>query len=100
MLSLVNKYGLSHVCANPEFQNIEHVRDGKVGDRTIMFNFPYIDMHFNLIKLDYNLDAFNIEFFLRGTKDKELEFQNLFEYLFWTSLHGPGLKYILLKTLP
>ena len=100
MLSLVNKYGLSHVCANPEFENIENVGDGKDGDRDIMFNFPYIDMHFNLIKLDYNLHAFNIEFFLRGTKDKELEFQNLFEYLFWTSLHGPGLKYILLKTLP
>ena len=96
MLSLVNKYGLSHVCANPEFENIENRGDGKDKDRDIMFNFPYIDMHF---KLNNNRDAI-IEFFLRGTKDKELEFQNLFEYLFWTSLHGPGLKYILLKTLP
>ena len=88
MLSLVNKYGLSHVCANPEFENIENDGDGKDGDRDIMFNFPYIDMHFKLNNNDYDFDI--IEFFLRGTKDKELEFQNLFEYLFWTSLHGSG----------
>ena len=90
MLSLVNKYGLSHVCANLEFENIENDGDGKDGDRDIMFNFPYIDMHF---KLNNNRDAI-IEFFLRGTKDKDLEFQNLFEYLFWTSLHGAGVIFI------
>ena len=90
MLSLVNKYGLSHVCANPEFQNIEHVRDGKVGDRTIMFNFPFLDMHF---KENENYSDENYDFFLRGTKDKEIEFKNLFEYLFWTSLHGSGLTF-------
>ena len=95
MLSLVNKYGLSHVCANPEFQNIEHMLDGKLGDRTIMLNFPYLDMR---LREDDHSEK-NYEFFLRGTKDKEIEFENLFEYLFWTSLHGPGLKYLLLKTL-
>ena len=83
MLSLVNKYGLSHVCADPEFKNIEYFGDGKDGNRDI-FNFPYLDMHFN---------ETSSGIFLRGTKDKEWEFKNLFEYLFWTSLHGPGSSY-------
>ena len=45
MLSLVNKYGLSHVCADPEFENIEYFGDEKGGDREIPINFPYLDMH-------------------------------------------------------
>ena len=102
MLYLVNKYGLSHVCADPEFENIEYYGDQK-GGREIPINFPYLDMHAKpefSSKLPEKLTGINIEFFLRGAKDKVWEFQNLFEYLFWTSLHGPGLKYILLKTLP
>ena len=90
MLSLVNKYGLSHVCADPEFENIEYFGDEKGGDREIPINFPYLDMH---AKPRFSRDwlaGINIEFFLRGTKDKMWEFQNLFEYLFWTSLHGAG----------
>ena len=92
MLSLVNKYGLSHVCADPEFENIEYLGDQK-GDREIAINFPYLDMH---VKPEFYrewpeiLAGINIEYFLRGTKDKVWEFQNLFEYLFWTSLHGSG----------
>ena len=97
MLSLVNKYGLSHVCADPEFENIEYFGDQKGGDREIPINFPYLDMH---AKPEFSrewpekLAGINIEFFLRGTKDKEWEFQNLFEYLFWTSLHGAGKIYL------
>ena len=99
MLSLVNKYGLSHVCANPEFENIEHWGDGKDGDRDFMFNFPYLDMYIQEAYFSKNWPETSMAFFLRGTKDKEWKFQNLFEYLYWTSLHGSGLKYLLLKSV-
>ena len=95
MLSLVNKYGLSHVCADPEFENIEYSWDQK-GDRDFAYeiNFPYLDMHLKpgIIYREWPeiLAGINIEYFLRGTKDKVWEFQNLFEYLLWTSLHGAG----------
>ena len=89
MLSLVNKYGLSHVCADPEFRNIEYEGDGK-RYREIPINFPYLDMHSKPEFSHTTLARINIEFFLRGTKDKVREFQNLFEYLYWTSLHGAG----------
>ena len=88
MLSLVNKYGLSHVCADPEFKNIEYIGDGK-RFREIKINFPYLDMHLKVFT-HTGSPRINIEFFLRGTKDKVWEFQNLFEYLYWTSLHGAG----------
>ena len=32
----------------------------------------------------------NIEFYFRGTEDEKFEFQNLFEYLLFKSLHGGG----------
>ena len=93
MLSLVNKYGLSHVCADSEFKNIEYIGDGK-GQSGIPINFPYLDMHLkpdlSVIPGTENLAGLKIDFFLRGTKDKAWKFQNLFEYLFWTNLHGAG----------
>ena len=85
MLSLVNKYGLSHVCANREFQNIEYWGDGKDdGDRDSLFNFPYIDMHFS--------NGSIIEFYFRGTKERSLKFQTLFEYFLSIKNHGIGLE--------
>ena len=105
MLSLVNKYGLSHVCANPEFENIDFLRQYN-------YNFPYLDIYLKKENLPYDdlpdSEIFgrdceselrtefsrSIEFFLRGTKDKDWEFKNLFEYLFWTKSHRPGFNYL------
>ena len=98
MLSLVNKYGLSHVCANREFQNIEYWGDGKKGDRRgYLYNFPYIDMHFSKVQefyedLIYGGYTSKIEFYFRGTKERSLKFQNLFEYFLSIANHGIGLK--------
>ena len=89
MLSLVNKYGLSHVCADREFKNIEYVGDGK-GSGFTPINFPYLDIKLKPDFVDGSLAKLNIDFFLRGTKDNSWKFQNLFEYLFWTNLHGAG----------
>ena len=74
MLILINKYGLSHVCALPEFKN--------VGNQLLFlpYNFPYLDIYFPSNE--------TIEFYYRGTKDRTLEFKNLFEYLVWTTLNG------------
>ena len=98
MLFLVKKYGLSHVCANSEFKNIEDFALDGDDDVTILsqvsphfvsnFNFPYLDIYF---KKQANIEwsnAFKIEFYFRGRKHQEIELQNLFEYLLWTSLHG------------
>ena len=99
MLSLINKYGLSHVCANREFQNIEYWGDGKVGDseREYLFNFPYIDMHFSKEESEDSTsyqwaEESKIEFYFRGTNERSLKFQNLFEYFLSIANHGIGLQ--------
>ena len=51
MLRLVNHYGLSHVCANDEFENIELLHEYPHEEEDIArfyepFNFPYLDIHF------------------------------------------------------
>ena len=74
MLILVNKYGLSHVCALPEFKNIG------IQLLTKPYNFPYLDIYFPSDEA--------IEFYYRGIKDRNLKFKNLFEYLVWTALNG------------
>ena len=76
MLMLVNEYGLSHVCALREFQNIG---DSLYKQR---YNFPYLDIY-----LSGNLE---IEFYYRGTKDRKLIFKNLFEFLLWADTNGQG----------
>ena len=55
MLILVNKYGLNHICALPEFKNIGIVDPSKLG-----YNFPYLDIY-----LSYNESRSysNIEFY-------------------------------------
>ena len=82
MLMLVNKFGLSHVCAFQEFQNIGDPLCYDPKCKPLPYNFPYLDIYLpgNLI----------IEFYFRGTKDRNLKFQNLFEYLLWTSSHRQG----------
>ena len=90
MLLLVNKYGLSHVCALEEFQNL-----GIPSDR-LPYNFPNLDILFPLGLRSSPSDScfdscFNsaaIEFFYRGVHDRQLEFNNLFEYLLWTASNG------------
>ena len=115
MLSLVKTFGLSHVCARSEFENIGAFVSA---DNTKPnFNFPYLDIYFYDERLfnQQDLTSFpgkgfeifspfqienhqekSIKFYFRGAKDQELEFQNLFEYLLVTSLHGKGLTNFLL----
>ena len=84
MLSLVNTYGLSHICANREFQNFEYLEDRKDEIKLEnLYNFPYIDIYFS---------EEHIEFYFRGTKERSLQFQNLFEYFLSTRNHGIGLR--------
>lgn len=107
MLSLVKRYGLSHVCARSEFENIgPYVSDDNSRPR---FNFPYLDIYIyqENTSQEYTREVFgeifpsfrkdyqekNIKFYFRGAKDEDLEFQNLFEYLLSTSLHGRGFFY-------
>ena len=76
MLMLVNEYGLSHVCALREFENIG------VSLHELPYNFPYLDIY-----LSGNL---KVEFYYQGTKDRKLKFENLFEYLLSTASNGRG----------
>ena len=78
MLLLVSKYGLSHVCAFQEIKNVFTTHDSEP------VNFPYLDIYFS----DPSRSPVNIEFYLRGAKDQNFEFKNLFEYLLWTALNG------------
>ena len=82
MLLLVNKYGLSHICALPEFQNI-----GIDETSRLAYNFPYLDIY---LSYDERQSFSNIEFYYRGAKDRRLELRNLFEHLLWTALNGLG----------
>ena len=91
MLSLVQTFGLSHVCAKKEFENIESL--------VASFNYPYLDIHVSLNHSEATDDyysqfngSYTIEFYLRGTKDQELRFQNLFEYLLSIDTHGTEFK--------
>ena len=78
---LVNQYGLSHVCAFDEFENIGV--DKRPND--FLYNFPYLDIYLP----DPGNEA--IEFYYRGTRDRKFKFKNLFEYMLWNSLNGQGL---------
>ena len=78
MLMLVNRFGLSHVCALAAFENI--------GTQflALPYNFPYLDIY---LSKGQNL---TIEFYYRGAKDRNLKFKNLFEYLLWSASSGKG----------
>ena len=84
MLMLVNHYGLSHVCAFDQFENIEVLNTAGEISRTFPYNFPYLDIYFS----DLQYQA--IEFFYRGARDRKFKFKNLFEYMLWNSLNGQG----------
>ena len=103
MLSLINQYGLSHVCGSPEFLDIGKglIDDG---DFAMTFNLPYLDI---LLKNNGWIDGnrgclpiygsmvegsgFELEFYLRGTRTEKLKFENLYEYLLAMSFNGLGL---------
>lgn len=96
MLSLINKYGLSHVCGSPEFVDIG---TGVVDDDDLVmtFNFPNLDILLKNTGWRYingncfpHLD-FELEFYLRGTRTQKLKFENLYEYLLAMSFNGSGL---------
>ena len=70
---LVNKYGLSHVCAKQEFRQSRNNF------------FPYLDVSFDLTSSNDQ-----IEFYFRGALDQNSTLKNLFEYLMLTSWNGYG----------
>ena len=80
MLMLVNKYGLSHICALPEFKNVEIEKVW-----ILPYNFPYLDIY---LSYDESRSFSNIEFYYRGAKDRNLQLRNLFEHLLWTAING------------
>ena len=90
MLMLVNHYGLSHVCAFDQFENIEVLNTAGEISRTFPYNFPYLDIYLP----DSRTSA--IEFYYRGARDRRFKFKNLFEYMLWNSLNGQGLTRLLL----
>ena len=72
MLSLVEKYGLSHVCANSEFIDTSSADSYLQGS-----NYPYLDIYLSTPTSFWDrLMELNIEFFFRGTEDEKFEFQN------------------------
>ena len=76
MLLLLNKYGLSHVCALEEFQNIG------IPSQRLPYSFPNLDILLpGGLGLRFGHSDSAIEFFNRGAHDRQLEFNNLFEYL-------------------
>ena len=81
MLMLVNKYGLSHVCALQEFENI--------GIKIFTFGHLPYDFHYLDIYLPDPSNS-KIEFYYRGARDRNIRFKNLFEYLLWTADNGQG----------
>ena len=90
MLSLINKYGMSHVCGSLEFVDI-----GKAffdDDFAITFNFPYLDILLKNTDCSWAWPRNNyLEFYLRGTRTQELKFKNLYEYLLALSFNRSGL---------
>ena len=78
MLMLVNQYGLSHVCAEPEF----------IGRREDYY-FPYLDIKISYLRDEWvyatlnGTSPYEIEFYYRGALDRNFKFKNLFEYLLW-----------------
>lgn len=53
------------------------------------YNFPYLDIYLSKTIEDFIQDL-KIEFYHRGAKDRNLEFNNLFEYLLWSTSYGKG----------
>ena len=91
MLSLAQRYGLSHVCAKSEFKNIEDLLGNEKDD--IKFNYPYLDISLHKVPgFELDLLDFGIEFYFRGTMDFSDNFisSNLFEFLLSASSHGAG----------
>ena len=81
---LVNQYGLSHVCAEQEFQYLGNRDD---------YYFPYLDIkrsyyreEVKVVNVNGSLvrkSPYEIEFYYRGALDGNFKFKNLFEYLHW-----------------
>ena len=89
MLVLINKYGLSHVCGNQIFDNLEKTNIANNG-RGEPFNFPYLDTY---LSLNWSTWDYNVEFYARGQKDHEINYKNIFEYLLSTTSHGQELNF-------
>ena len=96
MLLLVKKYGLSHVCALQEFKDIGPNALWTISgpynklwsrpyDILMPYNFPFLDIYLSNTSYNFGEQYIStIEFYYRGTKDQNLTFKNLFEYLFST----------------
>ena len=86
MLALINKYGLIHVCAKPEYNFNNQV------------NHPYLDLFIDYQFLDlydyYNpINKRQMSIYFRGTLDRSSRLENLFEYLLLLSLNNYGFIY-------
>ena len=90
MLVLINKYGLSHVCGNQIFDNIEKTNNDIFG-RGEPFSFPYLDAYLNFNRSTWE---YNVEFYARGQKDHDINYRNIFEYLLSTTSHGQELNFL------
>ena len=86
MMALINKYGLIHVCAKPEYTFKNQV------------NYPYLDLFIEYQFLDLN-DYYNpinereMSIYFRGTLDGSSRLKNLFEYLLLLSFNNYGFIY-------
>ena len=120
MLSMFNNYGMSHVCAQDVFKNLE-VQAGRKNEEVLgsyAFSYPFLDAYYTLDNfedfgtwngfeyfdtLDNRINDYdsNMEFYFRGyNPDSTTEYQNLFEVLlFLTSQELDGNFLFCLSTL-
>ena len=77
MMALINKYGLIHLCAKPEY---EFIND---------YQYLYLDLYdyYNSTKF-VSFTERQMSIYFRGTLDRSSRFNNLFEYLLLLSLHS------------
>ena len=94
MLLLLNTYGLSHVCGNDEFQNLE---DSSLIGYGEGYFYPYLDILFENKGYTRMLGEYasnyvrkhSMKFLFRGyNEDDRIEFRNLFQYLVFAKSHG------------
>ena len=84
MLLLLNEYGLSHVCGNDEFQNLESSKT--VGSP---YYYPYLDIQFEINAGNIDDPTFSMKFLFRGyNEDNQMQFRNLFQYLVLAESNG------------
>ena len=97
MLAMFNNYGMSHVCAQDVFENLETYAGGIAETKVLgsyNFNFPFLDARYTFDNLSYEMldtNSINMEFYFRGYNPaKSTEYKNLFELLLFAETHKIG----------